>query len=151
MLNKWFKVYEQSLQSIETMPNIQQTQAMPNAMASINGQSTAIAVDRDVNVSGGCVEPIPAKLNDVPSSAATPPPTNTPFRKKAITSIERTRKLSILLKHQRYLVSCFSLSYSRDPPLRCNITVILQNIYENYSQMHLWFIGTLEQKNMIFT
>lgn len=30
---------------------------------------------------------------------------NTPFRKKAITSIERTRKLSILLKHQRYLVS----------------------------------------------
>lgn len=32
-------------------------------------------------------------------------PTNAPFRKKAITSIERTRKLSILLKHQQYLVS----------------------------------------------
>ena len=32
-------------------------------------------------------------------------PANTPFRKKAITSIERTRKLSILLRHQHYLVS----------------------------------------------
>lgn len=32
-------------------------------------------------------------------------PVNTPFRKKAITSIERTRKLSILLRHQHYLVS----------------------------------------------
>lgn len=32
-------------------------------------------------------------------------PTSTPFRKKAITSIERTRKLSILLRHQHYLVS----------------------------------------------
>lgn len=28
-----------------------------------------------------------------------------PFRKKAITSIERTRKLSILLKHQHSMVS----------------------------------------------
>lgn len=38
-----------------------------------------------------------AKTNQSPIMA--------PFRKKAITSIERTRKLSILLKHQRTLVS----------------------------------------------
>lgn len=37
-------------------------------------------------------------------------PTNAPFRKKAITSIERTRKLSILLKHQHYLVSAVNHS-----------------------------------------
>lgn len=36
---------------------------------------------------------------------AAAPPKIAPFRKKAITSIERTRKLSILLKHQRTLVS----------------------------------------------
>lgn len=38
-------------------------------------------------------------------------PTIAPFRKKAITSIERTRKLSILLKHQRTLVSFFFLDF----------------------------------------
>lgn len=61
----------------------------------------------DQNALNDPPEPVAlAKVIDVSPAAA-------PFRKKAITSIERTRKLSILLKHQHYLVSykAFSLLF----------------------------------------
>lgn len=77
MLNKWFKVFGNSNTMMEsiTCPTTSQ-----NALDESMEQATL------------------ARLVD--SS-----PANAPFRKKAITSIERTRKLSILLKHQHYLVS----------------------------------------------
>lgn len=81
MLNKWFKVIGNSSPMME----------------SIASQSP----DRST------LDPTEQSLlgRSIDSS-----PTNAPFRKKAITSIERTRKLSILLKHQQYLVSyCYRL------------------------------------------
>lgn len=78
MFNKWFKVIGNSSPMMEPIGRQSTTDA---SSANESAERTSIA-----------------KLID--SS-----PTNTPFRKKAITSIERTRKLSILLRHQHYLVS----------------------------------------------
>lgn len=75
MLNKWFKVIGNSSPMMESITSTDQN--------ALDDTSEPVAL---------------AKLID--SS-----PVNPPFRKKAITSIERTRKLSILLKHQHYLVS----------------------------------------------
>lgn len=78
MLNKWFKVIGHSSPMVES-----------------NGcQSSTDQTSLDESAERSSI----AKL--VHSTPAT-----TPFRKKAITSIERTRKLSILLRHQHYLVS----------------------------------------------
>lgn len=78
MLNKWFKVISNSSPMME----------------SIGCQSSTDQKSLDESAERSSI----AKLVD--SS-----PASTPFRKKAITSIERTRKLSILLRHQHYLVS----------------------------------------------
>lgn len=76
MLNKWFKVIGNSSPAMEPIT----CQSSDRSSFDSSEQSSI------------------ARLID--SS-----PSNGPFRKKAITSIERTRKLSILLKHQQYLVS----------------------------------------------
>lgn len=78
MFNKWFKVIGNSSPTME----------------SIDRQSSTGQNSLDESAERKSI----AKLVD--SS-----PASTPFRKKAITSIERTRKLSILLRHQHYLVS----------------------------------------------
>lgn len=79
MLNKWFKVIGNSSPMVDSI-SCQSSSGRQTPSLDANEKSTI------------------AKLID--SS-----PANPPFRKKAITSIERTRKLSILLKHQQYLVS----------------------------------------------
>lgn len=78
MLNKWFKLIGNSNSVMESM--------------------TCQSVDQNttLNLSNDTLSLL--KLENAS-------PTNAPFRKKAITSIERTRKLSILLKHQHFLVS----------------------------------------------
>lgn len=78
MLNKWFKVIGHSSPMMESI-----TCESSDRNAALNDPIEASAI---------------AKLVDAS-------PVNGPFRKKAITSIERTRKLSILLKHQHYMVS----------------------------------------------
>lgn len=78
MFNKWFKVIGNSSPMME----------------SIGCQSSTDQNSLDESDERSSI----AKLVDST-------PANTPFRKKAITSIERTRKLSILLRHQHYLVS----------------------------------------------
>lgn len=77
MFNKWFKVIGNSSSVIESI----------DCQSSIDRNSLDESDERSSI----------AKLVDST-------PANTPFRKKAITSIERTRKLSILLRHQHYLV-----------------------------------------------
>lgn len=84
MLNKWFKVIGHSNPMME----------------SITCQSSDRAAAHDESIESSTI----ARLVD--SS-----PANGPFRKKAITSIERTRKLSILLKHQHYMVSVVNCCY----------------------------------------
>lgn len=82
MLNKWFKVIGNSSPMME--PITCQSVSDSHALDSTEQSSIARLIDSS--------------------------PASTPFRKKAITSIERTRKLSILLKHQQYLVSyCYRL------------------------------------------
>lgn len=82
MLNKWFKVIGNSSPMMESITCSSSDQSAP-----IDDDDADDASERATL----------AKLIDSP--------VNAPFRKKAITSIERTRKLSILLKHQHYLVS----------------------------------------------
>lgn len=90
MLHQWFKFFDHPTSTMDdnltrhsdVAAKWQQTTSM-NALN--NAAETAVTND---------------SLSPPP-----PPPPNTPFRKKAITCIERTRKLSILLRQQRYLVS----------------------------------------------
>lgn len=79
MFNKWFKAIGNSNPMMESIGNRQSTS------------------DQDLQDESDERSSIAKLVNSTPA--------NTPFRKKAITSIERTRKLSILLRHQHYLVS----------------------------------------------
>lgn len=87
MLNKWFKVIGNSSPMMESITCSSSDQSAPNNNDDDASERSTLA-----------------KLIDSP--------VNAPFRKKAITSIERTRKLSILLKHQHYLVSFIGFSIS---------------------------------------
>lgn len=88
MLSKWFngrfKLIDNSNSTMESIKNL-----------SSSSQNVADETSEQTTIS---------KLIDAS-------PANVPFRKKAITSIERTRKLSILLKHQHYLVSYVPCSF----------------------------------------
>lgn len=89
MLNRWFKLIELTPVSVDssfTNPRMASTSGYDQPSVS---SATNVWVDDTDGI----------------ESTTTATPTMMPFRKKAITSIERTRKLSILLKHQRYLVS----------------------------------------------
>lgn len=93
MLNKWFKLIELTPFSVDsTITN--------SRMASTSGCDQPSASSAADLWTGGTID-----YTDCNDSTINATPTMMPFRKKAITSIERTRKLSILLKHQRYLVS----------------------------------------------
>lgn len=96
MLNRWFKLIEMTPFSVDS--SITNTRMASTASTS------------------GCDQPTASNANDIwdtginddtdfNQTTINATPSMMPFRKKAITSIERTRKLSILLKHQRYLVS----------------------------------------------
>lgn len=93
MLNRWFKFVELTPFSVDsTIRN--------SRMASTSGcDQPATSSATDLRARGAIDD------TDCIDSTITVTPAAMPFRKKAITSIERTRKLSILLKHQRYLVS----------------------------------------------
>lgn len=86
MLNKWFKVIGNSSPMMESITCSSSDQSVP---PNVDDTSERATLEKLIDSS----------------------PVNAPFRKKAITSIERTRKLSILLKHQHYLVSFFFNSF----------------------------------------
>lgn len=86
---------EQPIPSIKSVINTTDNDAMGTA-------SVSVPIDLPIN------SDTKSELSLMDSM----PNFNVPFRKKAITSIERTRKLSILLKHQRDLVSGF-FSFSK--------------------------------------
>lgn len=88
MLHRWLKFIEQS------------TTAMDDGLAKRSRAAAKWQQSSSLNALNSGRGTVATSGSPSPS-----PPPNTPFRKKAITSIERTRKLSILLKHQRYLVS----------------------------------------------
>lgn len=88
MLNKWFRLTE----SAPVMESTTVISAATSSNAQMRIEKNTMETSASTNSNSGET-----------NKRLTPP--LTPFRKKAITSIERTRKLSILLKHQRYLVS----------------------------------------------
>lgn len=115
MLNRWFKIYEKTISSLESV-NVQSIDSQQSANIDLAAMD-AVCIDRN-DQSAETTQPVDSisaqnkSLNETMTVAAAPRP-NTPFRKKAITSIERTRKLSILLKHQRYMVSFNAFTVSR--------------------------------------
>lgn len=95
MLHRWLKMIEQSNLTMDK----NSAESCDRATAQYHQTSS---IDIAANSSRSDIS-----VNKNQSNNSISPILNTPFRKKAITSIERTRKLSILLKHQRYLVSLF--------------------------------------------
>lgn len=96
MLNRWLKMIEQPIPSIKSVINTTDNDGMGTA-------SVSVPIDLPNN------SDTKSELSLMDSM----PNVNVPFRKKAITSIERTRKLSILLKHQRHLVSDFYFLFKK--------------------------------------